>query len=611
MTRDAASWKPLNLSGISLISGMPFAKPLKRISFLTRLITGLVIVCFLSACTELRRPEPNPYLAETQPPAMQEFRWSNGAMPSSLDPARASAAPEIDVVRAMYEGLTVLDPNTLDAIPGVAEKWEVSQDGSEWTFHLRDDAEWSNGRAVTAADFVSSWQRVYEMGESAAHENLLQNFAVGGESKKQAIESEPEDFEQPPDLNDGNANSSSEASPTPSPVIEKPKLRLDVSAPDESTLIVKLRQPDSEFPKLVTHPIFMPVYGSSKTASKSKLDSHTVSNGPFRIAEVTSDNIVLERSENYWNRDSVKIEKLRFVPVVKTDDALDAYRSGKVDAVTNTDISPLAQKLFSTTADFRKSAFAALNFYEINFKKAPFNDRRVREALAISIEREQLVTGDGETTLQPAFTFLPFVQGQGKAIVQDKDRARDLLEQAGFPGGRGFAPIKLTVNRNETQIRIARAVAKMWKENLNVETVLDIRENEELSMIRSSGDFDLIRRGVVFPVPDELACMWAIHGDAVPTLQIEPPVSRPNVPSISNTNIAIVNPSNARPASEPAARPILDEAEALYQLHAIPLYFPTSFALVKPYVKNFELNSFDAPFWNATEIDTAWQPVAR
>jgi hypothetical protein len=72
-----------------------------------------------------------------------------------------------------------------------------------------------------------------------------------------------------------------------------------------------------------------------------------------------------------------------------------------------------------------------------------------------------------------------------------------------------------------------------------------------------------------------------------------------------------MNPTNARLASEPAARPILDEAEALYQLHAIPLYFPTSFALVKPYVKNFELNSFDAPFLNATEIDTAWQPVAR
>jgi oligopeptide transport system substrate-binding protein len=590
---------------------MPFAKPSRRISFLTRLIAGLVIVCFLSACTELRRPEPNPYLAETQPPAVQEFRWSNGAMPSSLDPARASVAPEIDVVRAMYEGLTVLDPNTLEAIPGVAEKWEVTPDGLEWKFTLREDAEWSNGRTLTSAEFVRSWQRVYEMGEAAAHENLLQNFAVRGENKKEAIGSEPEDFEPQPQEDEAGANQTVEASPTPSPVVEKPKLRLDVSAPDESTLIVKLRQPDSEFPKLVAHPIFMPVYGASKTALKSKLDAHTVSNGPFRITEVTSDNIVLERSENYWNRDGVKIEKLRFVPVAKTDEALDAYRSGKVDAVTNTDISPLAQKLFSTTADFRKSAFAALNFYEINFKKAPFNDRRVREALAISIEREQLVTDDGEATLQPAFTFLPFVQGQGKAIVQDKDRARDLLEQAGFPGGRGFAPVKLSINRNETQIRIARAVAKMWKENLNIETVLDIRENDELATIRSAGDFDLIRRGVVFPVPDELACMWAVHGDAVPTLQTEASVNRINTPSISNTNLANVTPTNARPASEPAARPILDEAEALYQLHAIPLYFPTSFALVKPYVKNFELNSFDAPFLNATEIDTAWQPVAR
>jgi oligopeptide transport system substrate-binding protein len=590
---------------------MPFAKPSRRITLLTRLIPGFFVVCFFSGCTELQRPDPNPYLAETQPPAAQEFRWSNGAMPSSLDPARTSAAPEIDVVRAMYEGLTVLDPNTLQAMPGVAEKWDVSPDGLEWTFHLRSDADWSNGRAVTSADFVRSWQRVYEMGEAAAHENLLQNFAVGSESKKEAKESEPEDFEQEPHENDLDANAAAETSPTPSLVVEKQKMRLDVSAPDETTLVVKLRQPDSEFPKLVAHPIFMPVYGASKAATKAKLDAHTVSNGPFHVTEITDDNIVLERSDNYWNRDAVKIEKLRFVPVAKTDDALDAYRSGKIDAVTNTDISPLAQKLFSTTADFRKSAFAALNFYEINVKKAPFNDRRVREALAIAIEREQLVAGDGETMLQPAFTFLPFVQGQGKALVQDKDRARDLLEQAGFPGGRGFAPIKLTINRNETQIRMARAVAKMWKENLNVEAVLDIRENDELSTIRSAGDFDLIRRGVVFPVPDELACMWAIHGEDVQSPLSETGTTHPATQSNSNNSVANASAANARPSSEPAVRPILDEAEALYQLHAIPLYFPTSFALVKPYVKNFELNSFDAPFLNATEIDTAWQPVAR
>jgi oligopeptide transport system substrate-binding protein len=589
---------------------MPFTKPSKRIIFLTRSISGFFVVCLLAGCTELRRPEPNPYLAETQPPAVQEFRWSNGAMPSSLDPARASAAPEIDVVRAMYEGLTVLDPNTLEAMPGVAEKWEVSQDGLQWTFYLRDDAKWSNGRAVTSNDFVRSWQRVYEMGETAAHENLLQNFAIGGESRKEVKESQPEDFEQQAQADDGDANTAAEAPPTPSPTVEKQKLRLDVSAPDETTLVIKLRQPDSEFPKLVAHPIFMPVYGAQRSATKAKLDARTISNGPFHVTEITADNVVLERSENYWNRDEVKIEKLRFVPVAKTDDALQAYRSGRIDAVTNTDISPLAQKLFSTTADFRKSAFAALNFYEINFKKAPFNDRRVREALAISIEREQLVAGDGETTLQPAFTFLPFVQGQGKALVQDKDRARDLLEQAGFPGGRGFAPIKLTINRNETQIRMARAVAKMWKENLNVETILDIRENDDLATIRSAGDFDLIRRGVVFPVPDELACMLAIHGDAVQSPGIEPVAARPNAAANVNANIANVN-TVQRPASEVAARPILDEAEALYQLHAIPLYFPTSFALVKPYVKNFELNSFDAPFLNATEIDTAWQPLAR
>src|SRR5688500_9924264 len=144
---------------------MPFAhfntSTMKRLGTLF----GLVAVSDFSSCTELKRPEPNPYLSETQPPPKQEFRWANGGMPKSLDPARAFAAPETDVVRAIYEGLTEVDSKTLEAIPGVAEKWSVSADGKTWTFTLREDAKWSNGKAVTANDFVRSWNRLLDLGD--------------------------------------------------------------------------------------------------------------------------------------------------------------------------------------------------------------------------------------------------------------------------------------------------------------------------------------------------------------------------------------------------------------------------------------------------------------
>ena len=563
-------------------------------------------VCLSPSCTELRTPEPNPYLAETRPPPVQEFRWSNGAMPKTLDPAQASSAPETDIVRAIYEGLTSVDPTTLEAVPAVAESWKTSDDGLEWRFQLRDNAKWSNGRSLVAADFARSWQRLYELDEQAAHGNLLDNFAVSSGGTSIPTDSQPEDFEEttgPEDLSPPRETPTATPSETP----QRKKVILDVTAEDERTLVVKLKQPDKDFAKLVSHPIFMPVSGS---AEPKKLSTKTVTNGPFRISEIESNEIVLERSKNYWNSENVTIEKLRFVPIENSDEALEAYRSGAVDALTNTEISPLAQKVFSTASDFRKNVFGALNFYEVNFRKAPFSDRRVREALSISIDREQLLSGDGETTVQAAVSLIPFGSGQQKKLVQDKDRARELLEQAGFPDGRGFAPIRLTVNRNETQLRVARSVARMWKETLNIETVLDVRESSELASIRASGQFDVIRRGVVFPVPDESACISAIHGNLPITRTAD--AAEPRTGFQANSN-AEAN-SNAVPSphlpDSPAA-PILSEGDALYQMHVIPLYFPRSFALVKPYVKGFELNSFDAPNMTEISIDSAWQPVAR
>src|SRR6187402_139610 len=179
---------------------MPLAS--KIVSNLNRIAIGLAATCLLSSCAELKSPEPNPYLAETQPPAIQEFRWSNGGMPKSLDPARASSAPETDVVRAIYEGLTEVDPKTHKAIPALAEAWSVSIDGKTWSFILREDAKWSNGARVTASDFVRSWKRLFELGESTAHRHLLANFAVA--PGKEQHSSAAEDFVEPETMSESD-----------------------------------------------------------------------------------------------------------------------------------------------------------------------------------------------------------------------------------------------------------------------------------------------------------------------------------------------------------------------------------------------------------------------
>jgi oligopeptide transport system substrate-binding protein len=582
----------------------------------TLTLAGVCVgVLIISSCTELKRPEPNPYLAETQPPAVKELRWSNGAAPKSLDPALSNTAPETDIVRAIYEGLTVTDPKTLDVAPGVAESWTVSDDGLVWTFKLRDEAKWSNGKAVTANDFVRSWKRLNQMGPRAAHRNLLENIAKAEGGIRSADTKPSQDFEfpQPSESENESGDAAIEPSVTPEPTAsveptpaKKDEPELDVSAPDAETLVVKLVRADSEFPRVVAHPIFSPIFDDKKIEAEKAKDVETVTNGAMKVESVEGSSIALIRSENYWDGDAVKLDKITFVSSAKPDEALAAYRDGKVDVVTNTEFAPLAQKLFSPYADFKKSAFAALNFYEINSRTAPFNDRRVREALAISLEREKISEVELEGTTLPAFSFLPFANESGTKIVQDKDRAAELLEQAGFPGGVGFPTVRLVINRNDVQQRVARAAARMWKANLNIDTNIIVAENAELEEIRKSGSFDLLRRGVVFPTSSEFVSMSATFGNDAATS----PVSSGGIPQGSIAPSADPSPV-ATPTSDNDGGNTLTEAQAVFEMHAIPIYFPMSFSLVKPYVNGFEINSLDSISVTDISIDSEWRPQMK
>src|SRR3982750_2748266 len=116
------------------------------------------------------------YYGQGGVPRRQEFRWSDGGLPQTFDPAIAAAPPDTDAVRALFEGLTDYDPQTLAPVAGVATRWESSNDGRVWTFYLRDNARWSNGEKVTAHDFVRSWERTLKIGPLAPHTELLANI---------------------------------------------------------------------------------------------------------------------------------------------------------------------------------------------------------------------------------------------------------------------------------------------------------------------------------------------------------------------------------------------------------------------------------------------------
>ena len=587
-------------------------RPRRRQTLRTAALTLLVCQVLLTGCGELEQPKTEPYYAETQPPRKQEFRWSNGKAPRSLDPALAAAPPETDLVRAVFEGLTELDPRTLEAMPAAAEAWTSSEDNRVWTFRLRADARWSNGKPVIAADFVRSWKRLGELAEKAAHPQLLNNI-VGFPVRKTAapvpeldlIQSTGRQMPSPiaPVSNTAPVNSnvnSNTARTGPAPA------ELGVSAPDERTLLVSLVTGDKDLPRLVANPMFRPVSADTRDLAIAAGSTNIVTNGAFKIIAVESEGITLSRSDSYWNRDEVKLERVTFVATENAEQALAAYRSGEIDVVTNATFEPLALKLLEPFEDFKRSTHAAINFYEINHEKAPFDDRRVREALAISIERERLTEGEMEGRAQPALSFLPFTRNTEASIVQDRERARDLFEDAGFPDGVNFPVVRLVVNRNDTQQRVARAVARMWKQNLNVETEIVATENAEVEAARDTGDFDLIRRNTVFPSADELMSVLAILEPARRKSSETPPASVGVEADDPQPNIDRPSANEAHPTE--LTDVTMTEANAIYELWAIPLYFPTSYSLVKPYVAGFGTNALDAPLLQKVSINNDWQP---
>lgn len=611
-------------------------------------LLGLLLLA--SACNQIQSPKPEPFVGAVAPPRKQEFRWSNGKLPKSFDPALAASSPETDVIRALYEGLTDVNSANLEPIPAIAAKWSSSEDYKTWTFYLRQDAKWSNGEAVTARDFVKSWKRLTELGEKVGQRDLFRNI-VGMDTKNILPVFADEEVDRLSKINETsgffNAGEQAESNTnTANPnrtqkpaantkTVENSKLekqtpqipakddqqnlgKFGVEAVDNYTLKVSLNQPDREFPALVAHPIFRPVYGDGKDFDS--LNTKTVTSGAFTIVEIGKDGLVLERSQNYWNKNEVKLDRVRFVPTENAESALAAYRAGEIDAITNANLEPLALKLLTPYDDFRRTKYSALNFYEFNLKQKPFSDRRVREALAIAIERERLTQGEMDGATEPALNFSPF-ESDGK-LDQDAEKAKKLLNEAGFPEGKDFPKVRLVVNRNNVQLRIARSVAAMWKKNLRIETEIIVKDQQDFENAVQVGDFDIIRRGIVLPTTDETTNMLNMfpanrqlvqpssENIAAAKNQIlndETAESKLDFSETENVSQEKENTNTAQIFENPV---ILTEEEALQHLPAIPLYFPTSYSLVKPYVQGFEMNELDAISLKNVQINSNWQPTS-
>jgi ABC-type oligopeptide transport system substrate-binding subunit len=389
-------------------------------------------------------------------------------------------------------------------------------------------------------------------------------------------------------------------------------------------LRVRLQQPDPSFPSLVSHPVFRPIHNTQAASLDNPAATKVVSNGAFQLTEISREGVVLERAKHYWDMQTVALERVQFVATGNAEAALAAYHAGEVDAVTNANFEPLALKLLAPYKDFRRATYGALTYYSFNANHAPFGDVRIREALAIAIDRDRISEDEMGGATEPAKKFLPVQIAsaanahaeQTPVIERDVARAQSLLSAAGYPQGKGFPRVRLLINRNEQQRIVAQRVAAMWRAALGIETEIVMKNWDEYEAAVRAGDYDVVRRSVVMQTMDEATNLRAIFNmkDELPADYPEssqPSAEQSPSPLTAEQAGKIQAEAEKNRLAATVNPPPATEAQALKELPAMPIYFASSYALVKPYVTGFDANLLDAPSLKTVRINSSWQPPKK
>jgi oligopeptide transport system substrate-binding protein len=390
-----------------------------------------------------------------------------------LDPGRITEQEGFFVASNLFEGLINPSRRSGEAWEqGVATSWTVSEDGRVYTFTLREDARWSNGRQVTADDFVYAWRRVLAP-ETASNGVDALLYLRGAKAFNEGRTTDP--------------------------------ASLGVRAVDPRTLEVTLECPTPYWPTYLASGAYLPVPREAIEAHGRLWDrpEHIVTNGPYHLIELKErDRLVLVRSETYWDKANVRIPKVVAYHAETEQQALALYEAGDVQYARGA-ISPttISAAINSKRPDLFVDPLLCVYYYMLRTDRPPLDDVRVRQALDLAIDKQALVKHVTRGMQLPADGIVPssFAQTQGykrpPSEPFDPDKARALLAAAGYPNGKGLPRLKLVYNTMESHKAVAEFVARELEDNLGI--AIDVQNMEWKSLLQTTrlGDFELARLG--------------------------------------------------------------------------------------------------------------------
>jgi oligopeptide transport system substrate-binding protein len=613
----------------------------------------LVVVAVLaSACSSGGRGQ---YFGKTDPPDGQVLRYISGPEPESLDPQIATGQPEGRIHMALFDGLTEYDPRTAAPIPSLAGRWEIGRNNTEFTFHLRTDARWSNGRPITAHDFVYTLRRglspelaaraadlaydllyaeAYNDGGVFVRHRAARSAASGAPSS--AARGAASSAEGSAGSSTANGAAVAFIADRDNPAIRltlpgSPKARaraiaadpelagasdlelvpvtaedLGVAAIDDHTLVMRMARPTPYLLGLLAHQFFRAVpreaieqYGDAWTRP-----DHIVTSGAFLLDTWRPyDRIIVRKNPHYWAR--VDLDRITFYASEDLTTMMNLYKAGEVDATFNHTVPAGWVDDLRRYPDYMDGPEATTVYYLVNTTRPPMNDVRVRKAFNAAIDKQALAglrrTAKPLTGVNPDGIFPGYPQLAGDTF--NPERARALLAEAGFKNPSGeYDPstfpegdVALMYNTASSNRQTAEFAQAQWKRHLGVTVALKNLEFKTQLVARTRLDYGGFARGG-----------WA--GDFLDPftfLTVFATMGGDNGTGWSARGfVDLLNDANA--TEDPAARLAkLARAEALV-LDAqpiIPLYVGSTNWLKKPYVKGLYANPLTMHAWRFVRVE--------
>jgi len=483
------------------------------------------------------------------------LRANNGSEPGSLDPALAQGTHESWVLENVFEGLMTFDENG-KLVEGMAESYEVSEDGTTYIFILRNGITWTNGDPITAEDFEYSWKRALAPETAGNYASIL--YYIRGAKSYNAGEGSADD--------------------------------VLVTALDKKTLEVTLETPIAYFLELTAFYTYFPVNKNvaEKNPNWAKDPATYVSNGPFKLVEWKhNDKIVLEKNKNYYNARKIKLDGIDLDILEDQNTAWQKYRGGEYDLLVDVPASVINQLKQESNPELEIGLQIGTYYYNINPNVQPFNNPKVRKGLSIAIDRKTIVEQVTQGGQIPAVGIIPpgmedengddFRKSVGDLIKYDTEEAKKLFDEGLAEEGMTIEKFNdsnfvILYNTAESQKKIAQAIQEMWRELFGIKIGLENVDFQTKLNREQSGDYQVSRSGWMVDFMDPVAfldlwCSDSAFNDA----KYNNPKYDELIKEAKSTN-----DQNVRMAAMKEAEIILMEAMPI-----IPIYFYTQPYTVK------------------------------